>query len=66
MRPKLTPVLGSRSAQSTVEYMLLISVLVIGLWGVTQMLTRGLSPGLRTMSTEVQEMADDGYVGGGR
>jgi len=55
-----------RAAQSTVEYMLLTSVLVIALWAVSQTLVPGLQSGLQTMSTDVQGMSSDGYVGGGR
>jgi hypothetical protein len=58
--------LGRRAAQSTVEYMLVISVLVIGLWAAAQALVPGLSEGLESMSTDVQSMTEAGYVGGGQ
>jgi hypothetical protein len=51
--------------QSTVEYMLLISFLVLLLWGVARSFTRGLESGLGLMSRDVQTMSEDGYVGGG-
>jgi len=66
MRPKLAYAWRSRAAQSTVEYMLLVSVMVIALWSVSQLLVPGLGQGLRSMSTDVQGMTRDGYVGGGQ
>jgi len=66
MRPKLAFTWCSRAAQSTVEYMLLTSVLVIALWVASQTLVPGLQSGLQSMSTDVQGMSEDGYVGGSR
>lgn len=66
MRPKLASALRSRTAQSVVEYMLLISVLVIAMWAAAQALVPGLESGLGSMSSDVQGMTSDGYVGGGR
>mgnify|MGYP006863461503 CR=1 FL=1 len=66
MRPKLAYAWRSRTAQSVVEYMLLVSVLVVALWAVAQTLVPGLQSGLQSMSTDVQNMAGDGYVGGGQ
>lgn len=51
--------------QSTVEYLLLISVLVLALWAVSQALADGMEEGLQLMSRDVEDMAQEGYVGGG-
>lgn len=56
----------SRAAQSAVEYMLIISVLTIAMWAAAQALVPDLQSGLESMSGDVQGMASDGYVGGGR
>lgn len=56
----------SRRAQSTVEYMLLLSVIVLGLWAATQQFALPFRQGLEAMSGDVQGMTEDGYVGGGR
>jgi uncharacterized protein (UPF0333 family) len=66
MRPALTRILRSRAAQSTLEYMLLVSVMVVAMWGAAQYLVPGLQQGLGRMSGDVQGMSSDGYVGGGR
>ncbi len=66
MRPKSTRARRSHAGQSTVEYMLLVSVLVLAMVAVTRTLVPGLESGLQSMSSDVQGMASDGYVGGGR
>ncbi len=66
MRPALTRILRSRAAQSTLEYMLLVSVMVVAMWGAALYLVPGLQQGLGRMSGDVQGMSSDGYVGGGR
>lgn len=66
MHPKIPSPWRSRAAQSAVEYMLLVSVLVVALWAVAQYLVPGLQDGLDSMSGDVQGIASDGYVGGGR
>ncbi len=54
----------SRAGQSTVEYMLVISVLVLAMYAAAQALVPEWKSGLETMSGNVQQMASDGYVGG--
>jgi hypothetical protein len=46
--------------------MLLLSVIVLGLWAATQRFATPFREGLESMSGDVQGMAEDGYVGGGR
>lgn len=66
MRPKLPTRWRSRAAQSTVEYMLLVSVLVVAFWAAAQYLVPAWQTGLQSMTGNVQGMASEGYVDGGR
>ncbi len=65
MRPNLPCIWRSRAAQSVVEYMLLVSVLVVAFWAAAQYLVPGWQMGLERMTGDVQKMSNDGYVGGG-
>ncbi|MFH1464101.1 MAG: hypothetical protein ABIO70_06930 [Pseudomonadota bacterium] len=56
----------SRTGQSTVEYMLVIAVISLGLLAATLGFSGGLQDGLEAMTGDVQTMASEGYVGGGR
>ena len=66
MLPKLPSPWRSRAAQSVVEHMLLVSVLVVAFWAAAQYLVPGWQTGLEQMTGDVQGMSRDGYVGGGR
>jgi len=50
--------------QSTVEYMLVISVIVIALCFAAQAFVTPLKEGLNAMSVDTTSMVDEGYVGG--
>ena len=56
---------GSLQGQTTVELFLVISVLVLAAWAAGQFLVPGLGGGLTAASTDVGQMAERGYVGGG-
>lgn len=56
---------NTRRGQSTVEYLLVISVLVIAIWSTAQVFVPGWRNGLRSATGDIQNMARDGYVGGG-
>lgn len=53
-----------RSGQTAVEYVLVVSVIVIGMWATAQFLESGFSSGLHAMTGDVTDMAGQGYVGG--
>ena len=58
-----------RSGQSTVEYMLLISVLVIGLsliFTSNGTFTKDLQDGLHAMQDNISTVVEDGVVDGGQ
>jgi hypothetical protein len=60
-----TPALRRRRGQSTVEYLLVVSVLVVAMWAAAQTFVPSWRSGLRTAAGDIQDMASDGYVGGG-
>jgi len=51
--------------QTTVELVLVISVIVLAAWAAGQLLVPGLSDGLEAASSDVGEMTERGYIGGG-
>ncbi|MEE2750061.1 MAG: hypothetical protein VX519_01415 [Myxococcota bacterium] len=51
-----------RAGQSTVEYMLVVSVLVIGIYYATETLRIPLGEGIGAMQEDIQTMVDDGVV----
>ncbi len=64
MRRICSPPWCSQAGQSVVEYMLLISVITLGLWAAAQYLVPDWQSGLESMSGNVQGYASEGYVGG--
>jgi uncharacterized protein (UPF0333 family) len=56
--------LSSRSGQSTVEYMLVISVIVIAMYAAAQYLAPGLEGGLQAMQEDTRAYVEDGVIGG--
>ncbi len=55
----------SMQGQTTVELVLVISVIVLAAWAAGQLLVPGLSGGLEAASSDVGEMTERGYIGGG-
>ena len=55
----------SRSGQSTVEYMMVISVISLGLFFVAMEFVPGFKDGLSAMQDDVEDYVDAGVVGGG-
>jgi hypothetical protein len=52
----------ARAGQTTVELMLLISVLVIGLFFVTELFWEPFAGGLGEMQSDVKDIVSDGVV----
>lgn len=57
---------GGRGGQTAVEYLLVISVLVIMMVGAARLFFPSFEEGLKAMTGDVQGMTSDGYIGGGR
>ena len=64
MSSRFRPWPGRRRGQTTVEYMLVISVLVIAMFIVTELLADPFISGLTSMTSDVGTMTSQGYVGG--
>ena len=66
MRSRTSHQPSLRGAQTTVEYLLVISVLVIAAVGAARLFFPGFEEGLKAMTGDVKGMTEDGYIGGGR
>ena len=55
---------NSRSGQSTVEYMLVISVIVIAMYAAAQLIVPDLEAGMQAMQDDTKAYVEDGVVGG--
>lgn len=53
-----------RRGQSTVEYVLVISVLVIAAWGAAQVFVPSFQGGLNAMQSDLTDVTRDGVVAG--
>ncbi|MCB9741235.1 MAG: hypothetical protein H6741_16760 [Alphaproteobacteria bacterium] len=52
------------AGQTTVEYMLVLSVLVIAMWAAAQLFVPSFQAGLRAMQDDVADDTREGVVGG--
>lgn len=53
-----------RRAQTTVEYMLVVSVLAIAMFSMTEFFWGPFSEGTNAMFNDIEKMTSEGYVGG--
>ncbi|MCB9761895.1 MAG: hypothetical protein H6739_18850 [Alphaproteobacteria bacterium] len=54
----------SRAGQSTVEYVLVLSVLVVAMWAAAQLFVPDYAAGLGAMQADLSRTTRDGVVGG--